>query len=459
VDASTPTNGAPVDTPQAPGEAAAPTLPPTLIPNAGIEIVQRDDIALIQASGSDWARRNALFWSVVEPGQGARDWGAVAWLEAELAEASAQGLEMILIVRSAPYWAQKIKGYPCGAISAESFPAFAAFMADVVRRYGAPPFNIRYFEIWNEPDVAPQLVAPDFPFGCWGDQKDADYYGGAHYGAMLKAIYPAVKAVDPEAQVLIGGLLLGCDPTNPPESPEGSGKLADCTPALFINGILESGAGDSFDGVSFHAYDYYYAELGNFANPNWHSSWNTTGPTLVAKTDYLRNLLAAYGLADKYLLNSESALLCGRDGYEAVCQKDDFQLTKAYYLIQSYTLARVKGLVANIWYNLPGWRASALLNPAGEPLPAYQALQFNTQKLDDTAYLGELSGYPGVRGYLFGQGGDQVWVVWSLDGSQGSITLPAAPDAVYDAFGEKLTASAQIPITLAPIYIEWKMTP
>ena len=36
------------------------------------------------------------------------------------------------------------------------------------------------------------------------------YYGGGYYAEMLKIVYPQIKAADPEAQILIGGLLLFC---------------------------------------------------------------------------------------------------------------------------------------------------------------------------------------------------------------------------------------------------------
>ncbi len=63
-------------------------------------------------------------------------------------------------------------------------------------------------------------------FGCWGDPNDKTYYGGEYYAEMLKRAYPAVKAANPQAIVLNGGLLLDCDPRYPPP-----GK--DCLPADF----------------------------------------------------------------------------------------------------------------------------------------------------------------------------------------------------------------------------------
>ena len=110
-------------------------------------------------------------------------------------------------------------------------------------------------------------VAFNSPFGCWGDLDDP-YYGGRYYSEMLKVAYPTIITADPNAQVMVGGLLLECDPVNPPEVTSGSGELKDCTSDKFLEGILENDGGEYFDGVSVHAYDFYFAELGKFANSN-----------------------------------------------------------------------------------------------------------------------------------------------------------------------------------------------
>ncbi|HEX9090337.1 MAG TPA: hypothetical protein VF831_02555, partial [Anaerolineales bacterium] len=162
----------------------------------------------------------------------------------------------IMLIGDTPDWALKT-GFTCGAVAQDKFPALANFAYDLVKRYSVPPFNVRYWELWNEPDAAGLL-------GCWGDPTDRDYYGGYYYGQMIKAVYPSIKLADPQAQVLVGGLLLDCNPD--PNFPQPPPK--DCTPSKFLKGILESGAGPYFEGVSFHAYDY-YSGTGTYWNPNW----------------------------------------------------------------------------------------------------------------------------------------------------------------------------------------------
>jgi hypothetical protein len=296
-----------------PTPSPSPTFTPTRTPKpllpaeriTGIEVDRINESALnwLQGANAYWTRRNALLWSKVEPEEGVRDWSAVEDLEIELIQASGYRKQVILIVRSTPPWAQKLEGYFCGPVRPEKLPAFAAFMHDVVARYSQPPYNVKFWELGNEPDVDPSLVPPDNLFGCWGDQNDP-YYGGEYYAEMLKQVYPAIKAADPNAQVLVGGLAMDCDPLNPPE-----GK--DCTPSRFLEGVLRNWGGDAFDGVSFHNYDLYTAPF-DYANPNWNASRDLNGPVLIRKAHYLYNLLTAFGHADKYLMNTESGLLCGQ---------------------------------------------------------------------------------------------------------------------------------------------------
>lgn len=443
-----------------PGPTATPVPPlvvtpkPPQYPMTGIEIISFNDIELAANAGAYWARKNALLWSVVEPAEGAREWGSVASLERELESISAHNMQTILIVRGTPAWAQKIMGIHCGPVSEEKLTAFAAFVHDAVVRYSQPPYNVKYWELGNEPDVNPALVAADSEYGCWGDPSDP-FYGGGYYAEMLKVVYPAIKSADPEAQVLVGGLLLVCDPDNPPDENGQPGVKKDCSPAKFLEGVLINGGGDYFDGVSFHAYDYYYNLLGKYGNGGWYSSWKTTGPVLITKAAYLHNLLSRYGHEDKYLMSTEVAVLCGTTGNEASCWQNEWEDTKTYHLVEAYTAAATLGLRANIWFCLEGWRGSGLIDLYGQPVPAYQALVFNNQRLEGATPWGEITFYQGVKGFAFQRDGKLLWVLWSFDGQEHSIPLGVLPTAIYNVLGESYTPDINFTITLSPIYIEW----
>jgi len=417
-------------------------------PLPGIELSPMDSISLdlVAQAGAYWIRRNTLLWSAVEPQEGQRNWGALAALEQELQNASARGLQVVLVVGSTPPWAQKVAGSSCAPVAEDKLAAFARFVSDVVKRYSAAPYNVKYWEIWNEPDIAPDKVASDSIYGCWGDDTDI-YYGGGYYAEMLKQVYPQVKAADFQAQVLVGGLLLDCDPVNPPPGEQ-------CIPAGYLEGILRNGGGDFFDGVSFHAYDHYTGGL-KYENRNWNSAWDSSGPVVIAKARFLRSVLAAYRHPDKYLLNTEAGILCGRDESEPQCQSEEFALVKAYYVAQANVVSLAEDLRANIWFSLTGWRGTALVDAQGKPNSAYQAFQFSANQLKGAAFVRILSDFPGVRGYEFQRNGKKLYVLWALERKAQPALFDQAPQAIYDVFGQTLTPELTVKVTQRPIYVEW----
>lgn len=422
-----------------------------ILPIGGIETSKLTDIELnfLADTNTAWWRRNGVFWADIEPIEGTRDWSAMRNLENELILASENGFTTILIIRKTPQWAQDIYNTACGRIKPEKLEAFASFMSDLVTRYSAPPYNVKYWELWNEPDISPNSVSGNSQYGCWGDETSL-YYGGDYYGEMLKTVYPAIKAADPSAQVVIGGLLLDCDPLNPPETSPGSGKIKDCRSATFLEGILNHSGGDYFDGISFHAYDYYYGSLGLYGNPNWNSNWEY-GPVVIAKTIFIKELLEKYGVSDKFLMNTETALLCNRG-----CSTDDFVQTKTSYLIQSYSAARAIGLKANIWYSLRGWRHSGLLSVNGTPTETLAAYKFTLDMLNHA----QPEGYENQKDtiiYKFNNQHGELWVTWSYSKAQKTVlTFLTPPSKVFNAIGMEIPVTQQIELSPHPVYILWE---
>ena len=408
----------------------------------------------IAQGGSTWTRHSGLLWSDIEPVEGSLQWENAATLDQQLVDASAAGLEVILIVRGTPEWAQAegTLGYSCGPISPSKLGHFASFLTQVVSRYSQPPYNISYYEIWNEPDVEISVLpSPDSAYGCWGDPKDA-YYGGGYYGEMLKVIYPVVKAANPGAKVIVGGLLLICSPHIP-------GACTSSHPK-FLEGILHrnggNDGGDYFDGVSFHAYDYYFDQLNKFGNPDWGTAWNNGGPGVTAKARFIRETLAAYNVSGKFLMNTEGAILCDE------CEDDgEFEATKVNFLVQFYSAAIADGLTANIWYSALGWRNSGLLDRKLNPKPAYHAYAFARETIGaassaETVGDGDFIDGTGVAGYKFQRWNRQIWVLWSADGEEHPISmLRGTPAAIYNPLGISQEPSQEITIGPEPRYVVW----
>jgi hypothetical protein len=396
-----------------------------------------------------WIRRNGLLWSEVEQTKGTYNWSRshTQNLEGDLIRAAQNGFEVILIVRGTPGWAQKVAGYTCGPVKPENIPDFAAFMRKVVERYSNPPFNVKYYQFWNEPDVSYEFgFPPNYPFGCWGEINDP-YFGGGYYGQVMKAIYPEMKAANAAAKLLIGGLLFICDPH--------SSACKELAPK-FLEGILKEGVQDSFDGIAFHAYDHYQGELGQYGNMAWGSGWQNNGPVVVEKAEAIRKLLSAYGITGKELFNTEGALICGQTGTEPVCQTEDFELTKAYYIPQLYAMAIAEGLQGNIYYSVQGWRNSQLVDGNLDPLPGYHALRFSRAKLADAKFVSKITAYPNVNGYELERTSQRFWVVWSRSGGPQTITLPGTPLAIFDSLGKQIPVTGStLTVGVNTLYVEW----
>jgi hypothetical protein len=247
---------------------------------------------------------------------------------------------------------------------------------------------------------------------------------------------------------------MGCNPNKTTGS--GSCDTADKRKAgKFLEGILKSGAGNSFDIVNFHAYDYLQstAQVGNYSAADWDSSWTTTGPIIEAKVAFIRQLLSQYGVSSKLLMNSETAALClgcGTAFYPSV------EPSKAAYMAQAGAMAKAEGLIANIWYGYnPGWNQTDLVSQDGTVNDAYKALLNGTSQIGDAQFVSKVTSYSGVKAYEFLRRGRKVWVMWSLGAGPVSVNLPSAPSQIVDDVGNILTASQTVQLTPHPLYIEF----
>jgi hypothetical protein len=439
----------------------------------GLDYVKQTDVRMV--------RKNGLVWSDVEPSEGARNWSAVAALEQELRNAASNNLEVMLVIRSTPTWAQADPPWYCGYIQDAKLAAFGAFVHDAVARYSQAPFSVKYFEIWNEPDVDHRPFFPAdgthqgsiWPFGCQGDYTDS-YYGGAHFSNMLKAAYPQAKAANPSAQVLIGGLLYSC---KPPVNFDVNNIF--CNMSRFTEGIIRGGGGPYFDGVSFHAYDYYcnrntspmvghcesYTSA-DYANRDWQTSSQSLPSVIVAKARELKTLLANYGLSGKTLYASEAAIICELDTggrcSTATGQRDDqYELMKAYYVPRLMAGGMVEGIQGVFFYDARDYCenqdpfGSSLLNCDRSWRHAAYAFKFATQKLRNAVYKREITEYAGLTGYEFDRAGRKLWVIWTKDRAAHSIRLPRLPVGMWDAQGSALAPAPVVSVGQNTLYVEW----
>jgi hypothetical protein len=388
----------------------------------------------------DWVRYNGILWSAVEPTPGARNWAAIESSLAEIAAIAASGATPMVIVRSAPPWAQQARDKACGPIAPAALPAFAAFMGELVARLSAPPYNVQYWELGNEPDIDPALIEGSMPFGCWGNASDRAGYGGSAYAAMLQATYPAIKAADPQAQVIFGGLLLDCDPTNQP----------DCIAGRFLNGVLAAGGGDYFDILAYHAYTYWTDLRVDFDQTN--AKWTPRGGMVLGKLQFLRETMAAYGY-NKPIMMNEGGLLCFRS--DPRCAPGGFHEDQANYLVRLFVRSWHADLVASIWYTLngPGWQEGGLLDARQQPRPAFRAKRFLQSTLDGAVYVGQLSN-GALEGYAFQRDDRRIEIWWTNDGSRVQLNLPPTVLAAATAEGAPVPFAEGLVASFDPLIIE-----
>jgi hypothetical protein len=163
-----------------------------------------------------------LPWSSIEAEPDRFQWGE---FDRVIAGAHACGLEVIGLLTYSPEWAR-------APGTSEHVPPvdvddFAAFASQAVRRY--EPEGVDTWEIWNEPNIDV----------FWEPAPDP-----AAYADLLVAAYDAVKAVDPDATVITGGLA--------PAGDEADGSRI--SPVTFLEEVYAAGAGGHFDAVGHHPY-------------------------------------------------------------------------------------------------------------------------------------------------------------------------------------------------------------
>src|SRR5487761_2081791 len=178
---------------------------------AGLNISSPEptQVAGVRTLGVHWVRM-FLSWRAMQPTPGAVDPILLNNYEAALRQLPA-GTKVILDVFGTPQW-------ETGSPDEHPPPAkpqdYAAFVASLARRLGR---LASAYEIWNEEDAG----------GWWAGGPDP-----AAYTRLLQATYPAVKAAEPAATVLVGGLT-GND-------------------YLFVESLYRMGAKGFFDAVAVH---------------------------------------------------------------------------------------------------------------------------------------------------------------------------------------------------------------
>lgn len=183
----------------------------------------------MRAAGATWVRLDAV-WSAIEPEPDAYDWSSS---DRVVTAARSHGLRVLLLLTYAPAWARPPGTSDHGGpVTPAADAAFGRFARAAAARYG--PAGVTAYEVWNEPNV------PQF----WEPRADA-----AAYSRLLVAAAAGIRAVQPGATVVSGGLA--------PASDSGGA----ISPLAFTADLYADGAGGSFDALGVHPYAYPYLPL------------------------------------------------------------------------------------------------------------------------------------------------------------------------------------------------------
>jgi hypothetical protein len=402
----------------------------------------------MKAANVSWLRLNAqLQWSEIEAVQGTLDWSKASHVDTRLIDAYQNGLTAILLIQNAPGWARKYPNSACGPIREDKFADFGNFLHQVVQRYSQHPYNVKYYQIWNEPDAAVNESA--VVFGCWAENTD-ETYGGRHYGKMLSQVYPRMKAANSNAQVIMGSLMMLCDPRDP--NPEN--YCADTAPrksGSFFKGVLETGK-NGFDMVMFNSGPSYTRG----ENPVWSemNNWRwkkERGGLVDGKINYLRVIMAAHGI-DRPIIHSEAYLV---DRPDDMAQIDLYEDYKADYLVWVYANGWSRNLKAVVWYSIEGWKGSELIVNGKDETKAFKALSTMIHMTNKTQSISR-SDYSGFTRFIFHGNGEDIWLLVPTGKTYGasySFAKPAKFNRALNMYGEEQTMSGSTIPFNRPIYV------
>jgi hypothetical protein len=304
----------------------------------GVNLISNSpsQIASVGALGTHWVRMFAT-WPDLEPQPGTF---AVNWLNyyEQTFRSLPKGTKVLLDVVDTPSWES-------GSSDEHAPPAnpndYAAFVASLAQRWAG---KVSAFEIWNEED------SPSW----WSGAPNP-----AAYTQLLKAAYPAIKAADPSATVVLGGL---------------TGNDYE-----FLEGVYAAGGKGSFDAVGVHT-DTACDKLSPY------DFLRGTGNRLIADSFLAYREVHAVMLAngdDKPIWMTElswrtSNATCAEGAWAGQTAAGVNEEQQATYLKQAYhCMAENPYVQVALWFPLEdeGGVTSGLLRANGSRKPSFGAMQ------------------------------------------------------------------------------------
>ena len=165
------------------------------------------------ADGGIGSYRVSLAWSTIEATKGSYDWSGS---DATLAELAQEGIQPIVNVTGTP------AGYAPNTTDPDFWDAFTT------ANPGVAPQPVQVWEIWNEPNTSL----------FWTPKPDPSAYVD-----LIKRSSRVLKKVDPDAQIMVGGMFA---------TPQSDGAIVSFD---FLKDIYQhQGIADAIDLVGVHPY-------------------------------------------------------------------------------------------------------------------------------------------------------------------------------------------------------------
>jgi polysaccharide biosynthesis protein PslG len=232
---------------------------------------------MIADAGFGWIRQQFPWFDIEISGRG--DFtdrrndptGIDAWQKYDQIVDLAERYHVSIIARlgSPPEWSQP-EGAMVGHTPPADFQDFVNYARAVAGRYTG---RIRYYQVWNEPNIFPE----------WGDQA----VNPEAYTDLLCRTYRALKAVDPSVTVISATLAQTIELTD-----------INLNDLVFLQRMYDAGARDCFDILGAQGY-------GLFSGPSDHRM----RPTIInfAHVLWIRDMMIANDDGDKPIWIGEMA--------------------------------------------------------------------------------------------------------------------------------------------------------
>lgn len=369
------------------------------ISKKGINGVEKANIDYFKLMGLQTAR-NGYEWGWTEKEKGVYDWPDVH------ADVIGAGINPVFLCCYGNELYNGGRADKTGPSSKDEIDAFAKYVTEAAKKYP----EIKYFEVWNEPNISFWLPEPNI----------YDYMN------LLEVVNQALKKAD-EKNVVIGGSMAVSD-------------------FAFTEKLFDLHASAAMDAFSVHPYCYPGAsdiyvktQLEEFERKVLkHGGWQIKVST-------------EFGFPTN---TGDRGISVDRQAQEiikhfAITDDNDYEINQIY---------RMDDLAINgshdDSYNEDNF---GVVYYDKTPKPAVAAIKTMAEMTNGGLPLGRLEAPYGVSGYLYIKDGGCTGILWRNERTNGATPQHLSFDAdvsYYDMNGNLIGTGRDVPVTNAPVYIK-----